>query len=242
MKAPLGVFLGLFVMVLAGCSAPEAKVEEPVAKKTDSDTVETPVPNRSRPVDLPMNGKLAFFRTQDGKIVKAQVGDSLEHVFSVFPKPPRAIDANELPAELKGRGLTAQGWDNPTGRPADAFATIMAGGRSGLLMRQLIRTTSDGLEAQIEIAKANFGEPTNKPISVGNIGYWFWEDSGQRYMICAIKHSEKDIDITVSLGTDELMNTLRMSPTAASADAKKADAEFNEANAKSVGQPVPSSK
>lgn len=216
--------------LLGGCGGGDKKDDAGTSSASPDPQTSQPISTSAAPAsqDLRTPTKLFLVKNIDGRQQKASIGDTVEHVLELFPQPPSAALNNDLPQELAGSGYRARGWDNPSARPGEAFGVISLNERAALMMRQLTRTTDDGLNTQIAIAEEAFGKSTLPPISEGPVSYWFWEDNKQRYMICAIRKG-KTLDLTLALGTWGLMDQLGMSHAAAQLDAKRAATEFRSA-------------
>lgn len=217
----------LAAAALCGCGNQAQKQATSTTAPIETTASDGPI---SPPPPSVVTASTKFFlgKMQDGHMETARVGDTVEHVFRVFPQPNSANASNDLPSEFKSGGYRGKGWDNLTSKPAEAFGVISHEDQCLLLMHQLNGTTQDGLDTQLNFAYENFGRPAQSEVQQGPISYWFWEDGGQRYMICAFNKGRGKIDATIVLGATATMDTLRMNKGAAQLDAKKAALEFKE--------------
>ena len=207
--------LGILIATAACGHQEEAKSTEPEQSTSVTLTL-------NKAPNLATSTKLAIFRTIEGRPQAVKVGDSVDHAFELFPQPTGAIAVGELPKDFNQSVFESKGWDFAAGKPAEAFGIISNAGRVVVALHQLQGTKEEGKEGQVRFATESFGNPTQPPVTQGPISYWFWEEGDQRYMICAIKKADDLYDVTVALGAQQAMDSLRMSVAAAKEDSEKA--------------------
>lgn len=146
---------------------------------------------------------------------KLAVGDGVAHWSQVFPRPIHGSFAvKEVPRALSASDLTAQGWETAT----KGFGALINSQKVALAM---VWESKDHAARAASInalyTKVNQELPVQK-VASGGVSYLFWEDHGIRMMLFTQRLSEDSFNITVSIGEDQLMDSLRAGPIQARDD------------------------
>lgn len=143
-----------------------------------------------------------------------RVGDGERRAFAIFPRPRRAYEFREDPPGLEG-DFHGRGWEATN----ETFAVITSGGRVVLALydrvgvdRAAVDQERRAHELELLPLQANF-------VTRSDCDSWFWEAGGQRLMVLSYPDGKGGFALVTALGDARVMDALRMSPSAAEADA-----------------------
>ncbi len=153
-----------------------------------------------------------------------RLGDSAKAAATFLPRAPKAFEVRVLPEGFP-TGFRAKGWETDT----EGYAVVLYGDDVALAMRTLQKAdvrTADDLLAEY---RRRFRR--EEPVFVGSrtSRYWFFQAVGHRLVICSASNPQGSQTVTVTLGTDNLMDALRFSMVHASKDGLRADKSIDEA-------------
>jgi hypothetical protein len=202
------------VLGLAGCGAPARTSAAPPA---DLSVAENPAlveftPESLAFIDRPIRS-VVFELISDQEV---HIGDSLDDVYKLLPRPRMAFPMTEVPPGLSSR-FTVKGWESRLG----AVGLIGSGGRLALYLEVLDQADEEAIRDKVQLAKRLHGEPTSI-IERDEIRYWFWEDVQARKMISVAPDPQGRRTLASAMGHPEIMSALRMSPGLAEVDASAA--------------------
>ncbi|HJP82237.1 MAG TPA: hypothetical protein VJ835_01925 [Fimbriimonadaceae bacterium] len=206
-------------LLCIGCSSGPAELAEPSTTPTNA-RVTVSTPEKIDPPAFDERTTLRMFRRGD----EVRVGDNIDSALRVFREEKNAYQVSELPAGWKDQAYTCRGWDNG----ASGFAAIVFDEKVALAMYHEERATETRLQEIVgDYDRALSPEPTT--VTGTRVRYWFWDEGGQRFMICAVQLPVEGLSITTALGGQKLMDILRMNPVAADRDRQSADQIFLDA-------------
>ncbi|MEQ1823356.1 MAG: hypothetical protein ABL949_12675 [Fimbriimonadaceae bacterium] len=146
------------------------------------------------------------------------VGDSLEQVEKLFPTPTGAVSVKELPAAF-GPQYEAQGYDTV----GKSLGAIMFEDKLALAMIYRSGVKAGEFATIVKSYQDRFGPPSQK-VGQGSITYSFWETGNQRLMVCvAIDEKNQLRNLTISIGHQTMMDSLRMGERYAINDVRNAE-------------------
>lgn len=214
---------------MGGCASGQTAAEEPRTAPAEVPAVVV------EPAELQFSESAAnlTFET-DGQTVV--VGDAMDKVALLFPKPARAFPIADLPEGFSSQ-FDMRGWE----MAATSIGFIGARGRLALILEILDRADEDMIQNRVARAAEASG-PFSETVTVGSIRYWFWETQGARKMICASPDEGGRLSLTTALGHPKLMTALRMNRELAEQDAVAAQKLLNDAAAQRPQTPPPAAE
>lgn len=159
------------------------------------------------------NGQYQVYSLLEGSS-RVSVGDSDRSAFSVYPKPKGAYESTKLPPKFPDDLVKARVWeDERTG-----FGALFREGRVLFAMHTTNAVGREDVDAEVAAYRGEFGTNGLSTVEGNNASYWFWSSPKIRLMICHCKSATGDSNLTVSVGLNAIMDSLRMSAEDASKD------------------------
>ncbi|MFQ3587317.1 MAG: hypothetical protein SNJ74_10065 [Fimbriimonadaceae bacterium] len=211
---------------LSGCGGPakdaparaEASASAPAGTEIDPTSLATFAPQD--PPDFSRRSRLALM----GPGRRLRVGDPATQALEFFDRPARTFVLRDRPPAFPEE-YRSKGWESE----AESFAIISYDNRVVLALYTLQGADERTLKEEfldVYLAEYGFLEPTVVPPGP-SARYWFWEDNGHRLMICAAR-GKAGLTISLAIGDESAMDALRMSPSWALSDRRRADEIWNE--------------
>lgn len=187
------VLLSVAVILLAGCSAEEAK-EAVVKSATPVETVK-------------LAGKTAadagVAMSYEGHSVR--VGDSWEEAQKVFPERRLAYGLRSLP-ERFGSDFSAHGWETNEGQ---GYGVITY---KDLVVAAVYHTEdveNDYAESLFEAQRAGTGALPMQQVVTGTLTWNFWQgNSGTQRLMVLRDKGKKGTDVTILMGDANVLDAL----------------------------------
>ncbi|HVT13072.1 MAG TPA: hypothetical protein VHE55_12480 [Fimbriimonadaceae bacterium] len=171
-----------------------------------------------------------------------RVGMNQDDAFSIFTQPPNSYEKSDLPASFDASSYEATGWQSK----GEGFGMILCKGKvfKGEVYKDKVVVAVDELDGLTEARLASdvvkpyidaFGQPQyfddKNELKSGFLDgrfvrYWFWQsgsNTGDILMICATEVKMDKLNVTIAVGWDSAMATLRMTPASALEDQRSAD-------------------
>lgn len=217
----LAAALGVGVSV-AGCGGPskEGSVfasdpNAPEATDTAVDPTGTKTSAPQGPPDFTRRSRLALL----GPGRRLRVGDPATQALEFFDRPARTFVLRDRPPAFPEE-YRSKGWESEK----ESFAILSYENRVVLALYTLQGADERTLQEDfldVYMGAYDFLQPTVVPPGP-SARYWFWEDDGHRLMICAAR-GRAGLTVSLALGDVSAMDALRMSPSAALVDRRRAD-------------------
>jgi hypothetical protein len=139
--------------------------------------------------------------------------DDDDQAAEVFGSPPGAVDINELPENWDVKAYRAKGWQ----KSREAFGAIYYKDRIALA-----QFSQDDLGlADVTSLLGDYNDllepPKRLSSAAGKVQYYFWSGPKQLLMI-NVQNTGGHYKVTQSLGAEELMEALHMTPETATSD------------------------
>ncbi len=198
--AGLVALLGVF-----GC---QGEVSAPKASNPDlADAESVESPKTLSP------GRLALIAHGD----QLKVGNSLTNANQLFPRPKTAFEFTDLPQKFL-KPYRSKGWESAR----EGFGVILFREKIVAALWHIEKATR---EEQDRLVKKHQSEiPVPSILVPGkHVSYWFWEDAGQRLMICSSQGQGGFVRLTAAIGDDVVMDALKISPDQARKDRDELD-------------------
>ncbi len=178
----------------------------------DTPDVHTPASEKAKqamaPPDFSHPSRLALVRRQGQVAVGMTYPDE---ALAVFAEPPGSYEKSELPPSIPAP-YEARGWQ----RKGEGFGAILYKGRIAAAVYQLERVDEDRVQEILHTHEQAFGQPTTA-VDGKFVRFWFWrpDPSGPVLMLCATEIQPKKLNLTLSVGTPQVMEALGMTPESA---------------------------
>lgn len=220
----LGPWLLASILALSGCAAKptvEVSTPEPAVEAKYAHQVEPPE----------RLGRSDLFLARVNRVANEQalqlnhrlyVGDEVDHALEVFTPPPRAYAVTTLPGNWSSTGLKASGWEAVD----DGFGVVVKGGKVALALLKLERTNSRLYDQIASNFRDELGPATKKiiqnPSATETVSYQFWKQGVHLLMLEGDFGKGGRGTIAMSVGHQDLMAALRMTPDSAGQDLAEA--------------------
>ncbi len=190
-------------LLLMGCGSEESAAEPSSAATAKASALaEAPELDAKDPLTL---------LSAEGKL---HLGGTRTDALKQFPKPEIASTISDLPKALHGQAnYSAESWQVG----GMGFGTILYDDHLCLALHQVEKMTDENFEALLQKHRDE-NRVTATEIRDRFVHYVFWETDTQRLMICGFRSPEGSWSVTSVLGAKNVMDVLRMSPTAANED------------------------
>jgi len=190
----------LFPILLVGCQGGDAAPSAPA-----------PVPPKpiASKVEAPGNKKETAIQLVNGD-ESVTVGLTSKAAFRVFPPAHEGDVGPEHLPEGFAAPYQAKTWET-AGR---GFGVILYDDLVIAAMYQAEQISDEAVEKMVQDHQSKLGVLSPEVIPGERVTYRFWELSGQRLMICALKNG-KGSDVTIAMGDDVVMDGLGASPAQA---------------------------
>lgn len=222
----LGILLGV-----SGCgSQPAPQAQAPVpptpAPELNGDGVPTKQTIVLATPAVPAEGTLGM--VHNGELVR--VGEDLEDVLRVFPKPKGAYQFEEEPP-VGHDTLKATVWEG-RGQSLAVLHLPSRQNRRTVLAMYTLDNVADSVINQVLAEHESVWQPCRDPLFGEQSTYRFWTQGPSRLMIVESKDLKDRKSLTVVIGHYEVMDALRMSPSLALEDQAEALEIFQKAKNK----------
>ena len=202
--------LAFFIeLALAGCQGDALPFKSPSGDSAD--TVSVDVPKSLAP------GKLAMYA--HGETIR--VGDSAEDALKIFPRPKTAFEFTDLPPKFQ-KPYQVKGWESSR----EGFGVILFQQKIAVALWHQDKATQDDLD---RLVKLHQDQSPGRAVTVPgkHVNYWFWENAGQRLMICSLQGHGPSVLLTVAMGDNVVMDALKINPVQAHRDRDEVDKSAN---------------
>ena len=116
------------------------------------------------------------------------------------------LEYNDLPSKFEWP-YHARAWETAH----SGFGTITYEGVLVAAMYQESNTKQERVDELVETHRGLIGRDAQL-VEGKHASYWFWEEDGQRLMICAYSPGHHGIQLTVAMGDDVVMHALGIGP------------------------------
>lgn len=203
-----------------GASAGPADPATSAAGTTEIDPTSLATFAPQNPPDFSRRSRLALM----GPGRRLRVGDPATQALEFFDRPARTFVLRDRPPAFPEE-YRSKGWESEK----ESFAIVSYDNRVVLALYTLQGADEQTLREEfldVYLGEFSFIEPTIVPPGP-SARYWFWEDNGHRLMICAAK-GKSGLTISLAIGDESAMDALRMSPSWALSDRRRADEIWSE--------------
>ena len=137
---------------------------------------------------------------------RLSIGDSERSAFETFTKSREAFESTKPPPKLATDLLKARSWEDDR----QGFGVLTRDGRVLFAMRTVTGANREDIDEDIAMYRGAFGTEQLITIEGRQVSYWFWEGTLIRLMICVDSTAKGSKTITIALGLNAIMDSLRM--------------------------------
>jgi len=208
------------VLTTVGCGGPSAPTansgQQAPAPEVNADGVPTKQTILLPTPLAPADGALGM--VHNGELVR--VGEDLDDVLRIFPKPKGAYQFEEEPP-VGHDTMKATVWEG-RGQSLAVLHLPSRDNRRVVLAMYTLENVADSVVNQIVAEHDAVWQPCRDPLFTEQSTYRFWTQGPARLMIVESKDPKDRKSITVAIGHYEVMDALRMSPSLAVEDQAEA--------------------
>ena len=202
----MGICIPLFFLFI-GCGGPSSNQAKTTVIKQEQESSGVLVLKEIS------GSTLAYLKSN--KVI--HLGESVQTILSLFPKPEGAIAIRTLPPSL-APPLVANGWDTEN----ESLGVISQEDKVVLIMHTYNQMNPYKAEEMYMRYFKHFGRPSQELLS-SDSKYWFWDSRSTRLMIASSVDTRGDYCLTVAFGVHLVMDRLRMNARDAKEDQLKAN-------------------